>query len=444
MSDQRLLDGLVAAAGRFRRARGGNVAIIFAVALVPMVMATLGVIQYGLAISARTKLNTVADAAALQVVSNAAMLTYVNTGTTGQANATTMFNTQAAAVTGVTISSLSVQVTPTTATTTAPGTLTATVAYSATLPSLAPGIFGSYFTSVSGTSSATVTLPTYVNFYLLLDNSPSMGIGATAADITKIGNVNGGCGFECHSPNANGSNYPGYTTGYVSGASNRLDALKTAVQTIISQAQAETVSGQYKFAVYTFNNTVTKLSGLTSNLSQTSTDVGVANQSGGIQLPTTDQGTQIADAVNWLTQNVVTSGSGNGTQSSPYQFVFLVTDGAEDHAFGYQAGSYDTLTNPVGTWNGTAYGSVMLWSPVCANLKTKGATVGVIYTTYINVGGTQYNSMVAPFANNIAGALQNCASSSSFFFQASDSSALQTAMQSLFNTALQQAAHLSQ
>ena len=256
MSDQRLLDGLVAAAGRFRLARGGNVAIIFAVALVPMVMATLGVIQYGLAVSARTKLNTVADAAALQAVSNAAVLTYVNTGTTGQANATTMFNTQAAVVTGVTISSLSVQVTPTAATTTAPGTLTATVAYSATLPSLAPGIFGSYFTSVSGTSTATVTLPTYVNFYLLLDNSPSMGIGATAADITKIGNVNGGCGFECHSPNANGSNYPGYTTGYVSGASNRLDALKTAVQTIISQAQAETVSGQYKFAVYTFNNTV--------------------------------------------------------------------------------------------------------------------------------------------------------------------------------------------
>jgi Flp pilus assembly protein TadG len=172
MSDQRLLDGLVVAAGRFRRARGGNVAIMFAVALVPMVMATLGVIQYGLAVSARTKLNTVADAAALQAVSNAAMQTYVNTGTTGQANATTMFNTQAAAVTGVTISSLSVQVTPTTATTTAPGTLTATVAYSATLPSLAPGIFGSYFTAVSGTSTATVTLPTYVNFYLLLDNSP--------------------------------------------------------------------------------------------------------------------------------------------------------------------------------------------------------------------------------------------------------------------------------
>ncbi|ERF82967.1 MAG: hypothetical protein C207_03826 [Bradyrhizobium sp. DFCI-1] len=444
MSAQRPLTRLLSVAKRFRGARSGNVAIIFAFALVPMVLATLGVVQYGLAISLRTKLNAIADAAALQAVSNPAMLTYVNTGATGQANATAMFNTQAAAVKEGKVSSLNVNVTASGATTTSPGALTATVSYTATLTSLLPGLLGSTFTSVSGTSTATATLPTYVNFYLLLDNSPSMGIGATAADITKIGSVNGGCGFECHSPEATQGNYPGYTTGYVSGASNRLDALKTAVQLIIAQAQGEMVSGQYKFAVYTFNNSVTKLSGLTANLNQTSSDVGFANQSGGIQLPTTDQGTQIADAVQWLTQNAVTSGSGNGTQASPFQFVFLVTDGVEDHAFGYQPGSYDTLTSPVGSWYGTPYASVLLWSPVCANLKSKGATVGVIYTTYINVGGLQYTDMVAPFASNIAGALQNCASSSSFFFQASDSTALQNAMQALFNNALQQAAHLSQ
>ncbi|MFX9161862.1 pilus assembly protein TadG-related protein, partial [Acinetobacter baumannii] len=80
-------------------------------ALVPMVLATLGVVQYGLAISLRTKLNAIADAAALQAVSNPAMLTYVNTGATGQANATAMFNTQAAAVKEGKVSSLNVNVT---------------------------------------------------------------------------------------------------------------------------------------------------------------------------------------------------------------------------------------------------------------------------------------------------------------------------------------------
>ena len=95
-----------------------------------------------------------------------------------------MFNTQAAAVKEGKVSSLNVNVTASGATTTSPGALTATVSYTATLTSLLPGLLGSTFTSVSGTSTATATLPTYVNFYLLLDNSPSMGIGATAADIT--------------------------------------------------------------------------------------------------------------------------------------------------------------------------------------------------------------------------------------------------------------------
>src|ERR1700722_19377985 len=57
---------------RFLGSADGNVAIIFAVALVPMVLVTLGVVQYTLAISAQTKLNAVADAAALQAVSNPA------------------------------------------------------------------------------------------------------------------------------------------------------------------------------------------------------------------------------------------------------------------------------------------------------------------------------------------------------------------------------------
>jgi Flp pilus assembly protein TadG len=438
MSCSRILKSLIDAIRHLRPATSGNVAIIFAVAMIPMVMATLGVVQYAMAISTRTKLNAVADAAALQAVSSSATVTYVNTGATGQANAKNMFNAQASLVHSATISSLNVSVVPAAATSTAPGTLTAMVSYTATLSSLAPGIFGSYFTSVNGTSTATATVPAYANFYLLLDNSPSMGIGATSADIAKIAAPNNGCGFECHSPDATQGNYPGYTNGNVSGATTRLNALQTASQAIISQAQQQQViSGQYQFAVYTFNNTVTKISGLSSNLSQISSDVN------NIALPAIDQGTQIADAVDWLTRNVVTTNSGNGTKTSPYEFVFLVTDGAEDHAFGYVAGNYDTLANPQGTWNGTAYGSVMQWSPVCANLKNKGVTLAVIYTTYDNVGGLQYTDMVQPFVGNIPGALQSCASTN-FFLQADNGTAINSAMQQLFQAALQQTAHLSQ
>jgi Flp pilus assembly protein TadG len=440
MSGQRPSNRLGCLWRRFLRAKSGNVAIIFAVALVPMVMATLGVVQYGMAISIRTKLNTVADAAALQAVSSMAAVSYVTLGTIGQARATSMFNAQAALVAGATISSLNVSVAPTAPTSSSPGQLTATVTYTATLTSLAPGIFGSYFTSVGGTSTATSTLPAYANFYLLLDDSPSMGIGATSADIANIAAPNNGCGFECHSPDATTGGYPGYTNGFVNGVTTRLNALQTATQTIISQAQSnQSISGQYQFAVYTFNNTVTKVSGLTSNLSQVSSDVS------SMTLPTTDVSTQIGDAVNWLNQNVVTTASGNGTLASPYKFVFLVTDGAEDHYNfnnNYVPGSYDVLTSPVGTWNGTAYASVMQ-SSACTGLKNKGVTVAVIYTNYDNVGGAQYTQMIAPFVGNIAGALQSCASTN-FFLQADNGSSINTAMQQLFQAALQQTAHLSQ
>jgi Flp pilus assembly protein TadG len=433
----RILKSLVDAGRRLRPETGGNVAIIFAVAMIPMVMATLGVIQYAMAISAKTKLNAVADAAALQAVSKPAIQTYLSAATTGQTNANNMFNAQAALVRGVTISSLTVTVLPAAATTTAAGSLTATVTYTATIPSLSPGILGSNFTTVSGTSTATSSIPAYTNFYLLLDDSPSMGIGSTPANIATMQSQNNGCAFACHSPNATPANYPGYVVPNVPDSMLRIGALRSATSQLVSTAISSTVvPNQYKIGVYTFANTVTSISSLTTNLTQVQTDIN------NITLPTSDLGTQIGDAVNWLSQNVVTTSSGTGTQLLPYKYVFLVTDGVEDHAFNYTPGSYDTLASPQGTWNGTPYGSVMQ-SSACTSLKNKGVTVAVLYTNYNPVGGLQYTSMVQPFANNIAAALQACASPN-FFFQADSAASINSAMQQMFALALQQSAHLSQ
>jgi Flp pilus assembly protein TadG len=433
----KILDSLLEARERWRSATGGNVAVIFAAAMIPMVMTTLGVVQYEMAVSARTKLNAVADAAALQAVSKPAVLTYVSSATTGQTNAKNMFNAQAALVRGVTISSLNVSVLPAAATTSVAGSLTATVTYTATLASLAPGIFGTYFTTVTGTSTATSSIPAYTNFFLLLDGSPSMGIGSTAANIATMQSQNG-CAFACHSPNATAANYPGFSPTPVQPTSMlRIGALQSATSQLVSTAiSSQQVTNQYKIGVYSFANTVTTISSLTTNLTQIQTDIN------NLKLPTSDLGTQIGDAVYWLSQNVVTANSGTGTQAAPYEYVFLVTDGVEDHAFNYTPGSYDTLASPQGTWNGTAYGSVMDTAP-CTLLKNKGVTVAVLYTNYNPVPGLQYTDMVQPFTNNIATTLQACASPN-FFFQANNASDINTAMQQMFALALQQSAHLSQ
>lgn len=433
-----LMRGLLRAGRGFRAATSGNVAITFAIALMLLMLASLGVVQYALALSVRTKLNAVADAAALQAVSSRAVIAYLSTGATDVAQATSMFNVQAAAVKGVTISTLNISVVPT-----AGISLTATVNYTATLPNIAAGILGNNFTQVSGTSVASSSTPAYANFYLLLDDSPSMGIGSTPANIATM-EAQTGCAFACHAPDA----LPKYYTGYhipatpIPNSMLRIGALQSAttqlVQNLINYQAQQTVPDLYKVGVYSFANTVTTLSPLTTNLS------GIPTAIGNLGLPDTDMSTQIADAVDWLNSNVVTMTSGNGTKDSPYIFVFLVTDGVEDRIDQYVPGIYYDLIPTVGRYNGYDMTSVMNTTP-CTNLKNQQVTLAVLYTSYdpMTDPDGRYVDMVAPFQSNIAPTLQSCASPN-FFFQADSASDINNQLQNMLAAALQKAAHLTQ
>jgi Flp pilus assembly protein TadG len=438
MSRHWLTRGLFRAGPQFRTATSGSVAITFALALVLMMLATLGVMQYGLALSARTKLNAIADAAALQAVSATAFWTYVSNGSTDVAQATNMFNAQAAAMKGVTISSLNVSVVPTPATSNVNSYLTATVTYTATLSSIAPGILGGNFTQVSGSSTASSAAPVYSNFYFLLDGSPSMGIGSTPQNIATMQAENNGCAFACHSPEATPQTYLGYTVPDVPDSMLRIGALQSAIWLVAQNViNSNIVPNQHQIGVYSFANTVTTITPLTPNLSQIQSDIS------NLVLPTANVGTQIGDAVDWLNSNVVTTNSGNGTKNSPSLFVFLVTDGVEDQLFNYTPGNYDTLTPPTGDWYGTPSTSVM--DPnACTSLKNKGVTVAVIYTSYDPLNDMRYTDLVAPFQPNIGSALQACASSPNFFVQADSADQIATAIQTMIGAALQQSARLSQ
>lgn len=76
-------------------------------------------------------------------------------------------------------------------------------------------VLGKQEITVAGQASAVFQTQTFRDFYLLLDNTPSMGVGATTADINKmVDNTSDKCAFACHIVN-NGK--------------------KTVVATIISQ-----------------------------------------------------------------------------------------------------------------------------------------------------------------------------------------------------------------
>lgn len=294
---------------------------------------------------------------------------------------------------------------------------------------------------IGGKSSASVNLgvPTYLNFYLLLDNSSSMGIASSQADMQKMISATQGraiapyddvpnCVFACHQA-AYSQVY--YQTPKAQGVRFRIDDLRDATTALVDTAQKSIRANEYmhiKMGVYTFNQDVQTLAAATSNLPSVSGAVA------GLDLPTAADGTEIANAVNWLQGNAVI---GNGTGRSPIkplEIAFLVSDGVEDGAFtGWQSVNPPTGSGPKGSYP-NATGAIS--SDACNSLKQKGVTVAVVYTTYVPFPGTwRYDNLVQPFAHKISSSLESCASPG-YFFTASEPGDIQNGMQALFEKAL--------
>ena len=84
------------------------------------------------------------------------------------------------------------------------------VSYSSSVNTIFAQVLGKSALPVSGFSEASAQAPPNIDFYVLLDNSPSMVLPATTAGITKMQSLTtqeeaGGCAFACHhvSTNAN-------------------------------------------------------------------------------------------------------------------------------------------------------------------------------------------------------------------------------------------------
>ncbi len=194
----------------FRNNRRGNVAVITALAALPMIAAVGCAIDYTDASMIKTKLQAAADAAALATVSiNSPVVTTAKSMTSngtvaGAATfATNFFNSNLATSpesTGYT------SLTPSATVTLTGSMMNAVVSFTAQVPTYFLGILGYQQISVSGTSTASYGLPNYINFYLMLDVSGSMSFPSTTAEQSRLQAVNpddyttypNGCTFACH------------------------------------------------------------------------------------------------------------------------------------------------------------------------------------------------------------------------------------------------------
>lgn len=411
---------------RCRADTRGSVAIIFALLVVVIVGFAGAAIDYSRAASLKVRLDKAADASVLAAARQASAIV-AQGGTAAEAQiaaaelASNTWNVNTAGIVGGDPS-------PNIEVTQAGQAWIAKLSYSGAIKTSLAAVLGISELPIKNSAQASLGGGlTYIDFNLLLDVSQSMGLAATQTGINQMIAATG-CQFGCH--------VTGESANYDYAKANRIpmriDILRDATDALISKAMSlAQAPDQFKVGITTFDRTSTQLAALSSSLSS------VRSASAGIDLPTVYDGTQTNDALRDLNGQLTASLDGSAADK-PIKFVFLVTDGVQD-------GFYTGWMPPVGLpTSAPGYGTGME-SPVsptaCDDMKAKGITVAVLYTTYVPFSGWQYTQLIGTFADSIVPNLKACASPD-FFFQATEATEINTAMQAMFAKAVATAGKL--
>jgi Flp pilus assembly protein TadG len=198
----------IALLSRFRRDKRANVAVIFAFALLPILAAIGCATDYTEATRIKAKMQAAADAAAVASVSknSAAYLAAVNMTSNGSVaagvtDADNIFNGNI-----FNFANLYTNASVTSTVTKTGVNLTSNVTFSAQVPVVFMKVLGWQNMTVGGSSSATSSLPKYIDFYLMLDVSGSMGLPSTTTEAQRMQAINPdnyvqyptGCTLACH------------------------------------------------------------------------------------------------------------------------------------------------------------------------------------------------------------------------------------------------------
>ncbi len=477
---------------RLLRDRGGNVAMMYAIVAPVLLFGGGAAIDYGRAAQIHTKLNAAADAAALAALTPNMLQ---QSASVAEAAATALFNGLTAGISGLTPGATQVTVTITNGPT---GLVrNVSVSYTSSVNTLFAQVLGKNTLPESGSAQASAQMPPNIDFYVLLDNSPSMALPATQAGITQMQNLTlkedtGGCAFACHQASTgngdtvgnpcadgtmptlssapycdvkkHGAQIDNYALARKNNITLRLDELNAGVSTLLQTASTTAQSSQfsappqYRFSIYSMDSLwsigLTQLmpltSSYTSNWTSASASFGVmemysnnndcANSacSSGTSSPGGDVGTNYDDSLGKLSQSSYIPNPGNGTNQTgdtPQKVLFIVTDGVEDEKNGsrLQQAINDLGNAPGGNSNGTNW---------CTAIKNRGVKIAILYTDYLPVpANSWYAQYIAPIQSDIGPALQACATPG-LFYDASIGADLGQALAALF-AAVTQTGHLT-
>ncbi|WP_105383185.1 TadE/TadG family type IV pilus assembly protein [Neorhizobium alkalisoli] len=416
---------------RLLRDKSGNFGLMSALMLVPLIGVAGLSIDFADALMIKQQLQDSADAAALGAVAESSIGVAEAMKMTGNGSievaikdAENIFRGQLAKSGGFTLNDVDAKVVR------EDNQLKAVFSYSATIPTTLLNVIGKDTMTIAGTATAVFQTETFRDFYLLLDNTPSMGVAATPDDInTMVASTPDGCAFACHIVK-NGVEDPNsyYNLAKSLGVTIRINVVAQATAALMDTAiKVRKSPNQFRMAVYTFGEKAedTKLLEISSLSDDLKTAKAKAALIDLMSIPkqnyNNDQQTDFDRALKDIGKKMDKPGTGLSA-ASPEKIIFFVSDGVNDSAKGSGCTKRTKGTRcqePIDT-------------KACDKLKAEGYKIAVLYTTYLPLPSDGwYRDWIAPFQGEISPRMQACATPG-YFFEVGPSQGITEAMNALF------------
>ena len=406
----------------YKESDKGNTTIVFAFSAVALMAAAGAALDFNQMESAQTNLNAAADSAILAAVKTADY-SYANGSASWQPLGVSAGNAafQKNLPDNMKNATIALNITHTGNVFTGNGT------YAWDYPTSFMGMFGIPNLTITRTVAAGEKIQNYLDVHLLIDVSPSMGIGATDSDQTLLHNATG-CALACHY-SFSGATQSNYAASRATGAILRLDVVRQATQQLINDMKVRAVSAdQVRVSIDLYSNSIIPLLAPTTDLTAAAAAAGNIDFASGLG----GSGSETETALAQLGTEIGSSGTGYnpGDRKS---YVVLISDGTQNSiiattpAFGGQfTASYDsnyTVNSPnfvFDSWETVA----TIKHAKCDPIKAAGHTlltghVDYLIPTIANGGGdSRFNFIKNTLISLSTAEFQACASDPSLAYNA--------------------------
>ena len=410
----------------FLKNQRGNLTLFTALTLVPLIGAAGMSIDYARLVKERTLLNSITDAAVLAAVSSAEQADADGLSTADVVDAARAAALKSWESNGVRFET-EVEGDPSIKVVRTGQHWSASVTYS--------GVYRTTFMAVLGidkmaldshaeASGATTLSKDYWQLSVVVDVSNSMGIGATKSDMDALqANMQINCTFACHSPA--GSIYKNTVDiAHAAGIKLRIDIVDSAIDALASTISGMTDNDTYvKTRLIGIERDAKELVALTptpSKISDYKLQLVEAKLDGTMSTGDSNYRASLAKVT-----SMVGAADDGSSAGKPRKAVFLITDGIHDSNIFEE--NYEVK------WTNKHY-----LGPIdpdfCADMKSKGVMVGVLYIDYIAPYG--YEKYFDPFQSMVLPSLKACASSEDLFFNATSEEGITQALQDMLQAAI--------